>query len=131
MARLGNAPGGCKGMDERRTLRVSEAVREELTELIGFELDDPRLTDVEVSETHVSPDGKHAHVKVAVRGDEGVQKEALAGLEHAKSYMRRELASRLQLRHVPELHFDLDKHADVENRIDFLIKRAKRSLGKK
>jgi ribosome-binding factor A len=118
-------------MDERRTLRVSEAVREELTELIGFELDDPRLTSVEVSEANVSPDGKYAHVKVVVRGDEGAKKEALAGLDHAKSYIRRELASRLQLRHVPELHFDLDKHADVDNRIDFLIKRAKRSTGKK
>ena len=30
-------------MDERRTLRVSEAVREELTEIIGFEMEDPRL----------------------------------------------------------------------------------------
>jgi ribosome-binding factor A len=118
-------------MDERRTLRVSEAVREELTELIGFELDDPRVTNVEVSDAHVSPDGKHAHVKVVLRGDDTAQKEALVGLEHAKSYIRRELASRLQLRYVPELHFDLDKHADVDNRIDFLIKRAKRSIGKK
>ena len=37
-------------MDERRTLRVSEAVREELAELIGFELDDPRLAAVDVTE---------------------------------------------------------------------------------
>ncbi len=118
-------------MDERRTLRVSEAVREELAELIGFELDDPRVANVEVSDAHVSPDGKYAHVKVALRGDDASQKEALAGLEHAKSYIRRELASRLQLRHVPEIQFDLDKHADVDSRIDFLIKRAKRSIGKK
>ena len=43
---------------------MSEAVREELTELIGFELDDPRLLDVTVTEVHVSPDGRYAHIKV-------------------------------------------------------------------
>ena len=57
-------------MDERRTARVSEAVREELTEIIGFELDDPRLADVEVTDVHVSPDSRHATVKVAIHGDE-------------------------------------------------------------
>ena len=118
-------------MDERRTLRVSEALREELAELIGFELDDPRLTAVEVTETHVSPDGQHAHVKVAVRNPEQAQKESLQALDHAKNYLRRELASRLQLRHVPELHFDIDRNADVDSRINFLLRRAKRSSGEK
>jgi ribosome-binding factor A len=117
-------------MDERRTLRVSEAVREELSEIIGFESDDPRLLAVELTEAHVSPDGKHAHIRVALRGDEAAQRESLAALEHAKGYFRHELASRLSLRHVPELHFERDKNPDVESRIDFLLKRAKKSRGR-
>jgi ribosome-binding factor A len=117
-------------MDERRTLRVSEAVREELSEIIGFESDDPRLLAVEVTEAHVSPDGRHAHIRVALRGDEAAQRESLAALEHAKGYFRHELASRLSLRHVPELHFERDKNPDVETRIDFLLKRAKKSRGR-
>jgi len=117
-------------MDERRTLRVSEAVREELTEIIGFELDDPRLLDVDVTEVHVSPDSRHATVKVAARGDEKQQNQALTALMHAESYLRRELASRLQLRHVPELHFERDKHPDADSRIDFLLRRAKKSRGR-
>ena len=117
-------------MDERRTLRVSEAVREELSEIIGFESDDPRLLAVEVTEAHVSPDGRHAHIRVALRGDEAAQRESLAALEHAKGYFRHELASRLSLRHVPELHFERDKNPDVESRIDFLLKRAKKSRGR-
>jgi ribosome-binding factor A len=114
-------------MDERRTLRVSEAVREELTELIGFELDDPRLGEVDVTEVHVSPDSRHATVKVAARGDEHQQNQTLVALAHASSYLRRELASRLQLRHVPELHFERDKHPDADSRIDFLLRRAKKT----
>src|SRR5215510_12784060 len=111
-------------MDERRTLRVSEAVREELTEIVGFELDDPRLVGVDVTEVHVSPDSRHASVKIATRGNEKQQNQALLALEHASAYLRRELASRLQLRHVPELHFERDKNPDVDSRINFLLRRA-------
>ena len=114
-------------MDERRTARVSEAIREELAEIIGFELDDPRLVGVDVTEVHVSPDARHATVKVSIRGEERAQNQALAALEHASGYLRRELAGRLQLRHVPELHFDRDKNPDVESRVDFLLRRAKKS----
>ncbi|MGA3096663.1 MAG: 30S ribosome-binding factor RbfA [Bryobacteraceae bacterium] len=116
-------------MDERRTLRVSEAVKEELAELVGFELDDPRLATVGVTDANVSPDARHAHVKVATGGGEREQRQAMAALEHARHYLRRELASRLSLRHVPELHFELDRNAGADSRIDLLLKRAKKSRG--
>ncbi len=105
-------------------------MREELSEIIGFETEDPRLLAVEVIETHVSADGRHATVRVAVRGTEREQKESMAALDHARHFLRHELASRLSLRHVPELHFDQDRNPDVESRIDFLLKRAKKSRGR-
>lgn len=114
-------------MDERRTIRVSQAVKEELSEIIGFETEDPRLFAVEVTEVQVSPDGRHANVSVAVRGDEQEIKHALAALDHAQGYLRHELASRLSLRYAPELRFQQDKNPDVESRIDFLLRRAKKS----
>jgi ribosome-binding factor A len=117
-------------MDERRTLRVSEAVREELAEIIGFELADPRLADVDVTEVHVSPDARHAHIKVVLRGNEQQQKASLEALDHARHYLRHELGARLSLRHVPELHFDQDRNPDVDSRIDFLLKRAKKTRGR-
>lgn len=106
------------------------AVQEELAEIVGFELDDPRLLEVTVTEAHVSPDGRYAHVKVALGGDERQQRAALAALDHARHYLRHELAIRLSLRHVPELHFELDRNADADDRIDILLKRAKKSRGK-
>ena len=117
-------------MDEHRTLRVSEAVREELSEIIGFETDDPRLLAVDVTDVQVSPDGRHATIRVATRGTEKEQKESFAALERASGYLRHELATRLSLRRVPELHFERDKNPDVESRIDFLLKRAKKSRGR-
>jgi ribosome-binding factor A len=116
-------------MDERRALRVSEAVREELIELIGFEMEDPRLTPVEISDVTVSQDGRHATVRVAIRAEEREQNEAMAALEHATSFIRRELAARLSLRLTPELHFERDRNPDVDSRIDFLLKRVRRTRG--
>ena len=117
-------------MDEHRTQRISEAVREELSEIIGFETADPRLLAVDVTEVRVSPDGRHAHIRVAIRGDEREQAQSLAALDHARHYLRHELAARLSLRHVPELHFEHDRYPDASSRVEFLIKRAKKSRGR-
>jgi len=54
----------------------------------------------------------------------------MTALEHAAGLLRHELAVRLSLRHVPELHFSQDRNPDVESRIDFLLKRAKKSRGR-
>src|SRR5262249_8298178 len=116
-------------MDERRIRRVSEAVREELIELIGFEMSDPRLLAVEVTLVNLAPDGRRAHVLVTLRGDEQTRRDALAGLDHARHYLRHELARRLSLRRVPELHFEEDAGAEAESRIERLLLRARKSRG--
>ena len=117
-------------MDERRTLRVSEAVREELGEIIGFEMDDPRVFEVSVTGVQVSSDARYATVKVTAPGDQHAQNQAIAALTEATGYLRRELASRLPLRHIPELQFECDKHPNAEGRVDILLKRAKKSRGR-
>jgi ribosome-binding factor A len=83
-----------------------------------------------VGDVHVSPDGRHARVRVAVRGDDREQKAALAALDHARHYLRHELAGRLSLRHVPELYFELDRFEDSPERVEILLKRAKKSRGR-
>src|SRR5579864_8406484 len=106
-------------MEEHRARRVSEAVKEELAEIIGFEMDDPRLASVSVTSADVSPDMRTAHVKVAAEA--GQEKKALEALEHAKGFLKHELASRLNLRRIPDLHFSTDTHADADSRIEFLL----------
>jgi ribosome-binding factor A len=116
-------------MDAHRTGRVSEAVREELSEIIGFEMADPRLSDVVVTDVQVSPDMRHAHVRIGVDAT-GKPKKALQALDHAAHYLRHELASRLDLRRTPELHFSIDDHPDAPERIEILLRRARKSRGK-
>ena len=53
--------------------------------------------------------------------------KAMAALEHAKGFLKHELASRLNLRRVPDLYFSTDAHPEAESRVDFLLRRAKRT----
>ena len=67
-------------MDVRRILRVSEAIKEELNEIVGFEMEDPRLAMVDVTGVLVAPDLRNAVVRVGLSGDERQQlKWFLAG----------------------------------------------------
>jgi ribosome-binding factor A len=92
-------------MDPRRAERLSEALREELAELIEYELKDPRLAGVTVTEALLGPDGRHVQVAVAVRGDEAARRKAFEALEHAANYLRLAVATRLRLFRPPEIHF--------------------------
>jgi ribosome-binding factor A len=94
-------------MDELRSRRVAESMREELSELIRFELDDPRIQGVDVVDVIVSPDMRHADVLVIVSGDESEQSATLQGLAAARHYLRRNLMQRIDLFRMPELRFRL------------------------
>ncbi len=94
-------------MDELRSRRVAESMREELSELIRFELADPRIQGVEVVDVIVSPDMRSAAVLVLVSGSESEQQAALEGLQAARHYLRRNLMQRIELFRMPEIRFQL------------------------
>ena len=103
--------------------RLGEALREEITTIIEGELSDPRIASVAVSEVHLAPDGRSAHVFVVVSGDEAEERKALQGLMAAKGYIRHEMAERLGLRHPPELIFEVDHSQQYGSRIEELLGR--------
>jgi ribosome-binding factor A len=117
-------------MDAHRVERMSIALKEELVELVGYELEDPRLEPVRVDDVRVAPDGKHALVLVTVPGAEPEQKAALAALMGASNYLRGELSARLLLYHVPDLRFEVSRDPDEVARIERLFKRAERQRRK-
>ncbi len=117
-------------MDPHRAERVSEALREELSEIIGYEMSDPRIGMVDVTEVHVEPGMRHAHIKIRVSGDDKEQQESLETLERARHYLRRELSARLSLYRIPELHFEADRWEDATARVEQLLKRARKGRSK-
>jgi ribosome-binding factor A len=113
-------------MDPHRSHRVSEAIREELYEIIGYEMSDPRINMVDVTEVLVAPDMRHARVRLHLGGDETSRGEALLAIEGARHFLRRELAVRLRLFRTPELHFEPDADAAQGERLDRLLRRVRK-----
>ncbi len=105
----------------QRTQRLGDLIRNELAELVRREMRDPRVGLVTISSVEVSTDLSHATVKVSALGEEAPRLEAVRALAHARGYLRRELARRLDLRLTPELHFRLDRGAEYSQRISDLL----------
>jgi ribosome-binding factor A len=114
-------------LDERRTARVAEAIREELSQIIGFEMNDPRISGVTIAEVRVAPDGREAHVRVVLYGEPAECEAGLAALQHAKGHLRHEIAGRMKLRHVPELFFEPDSGTEASTRVEELLKRVRKN----
>ncbi len=113
-------------MDNHRAQRVSEALREELSEMISYELSDPRIGNPVVTEVLVSPDMRHAQVRLHMNTDAAAQQGTIAALEGARRFLRQQLAERLNLFRIPELHFESDVKLAVNARMDQLLKRVRR-----
>ncbi len=108
-------------MATRRQRQVGDLIQEELSALIARKVRDPRVEGVTITEVKVSPDLRVAEVFVTTLGDEEQQRSALAGLDAASGYLRRELAPSLNLRFMPELRFHLDRSYEQGRRIDALL----------
>ncbi|MCW5958693.1 MAG: 30S ribosome-binding factor RbfA [Pyrinomonadaceae bacterium] len=100
---------------------MSEVLREEITEIVGFELEDPRLIAVTVTDVRVTDDLRDAKVFVVVEGDENEKKEAMKALQHATSFVRQQLALSLDLRHVPQIHFARDTVEENAQKIESIL----------
>lgn len=117
-------------MDPYRHERVSESIREELDELIAYEMSDPRVGSATVTEVLISPDYRKAVVRLALIGTAQEQAATLVALNHAKAFLRRELTERLQLFKTPELHFEAALAADLAAKAKKILKRIERGRPK-
>ena len=106
--------------------RLSEALREEIETILEGELGDPRIGLVSVSAVEMAEDGRSAHIRVAVAGDDEEAERTLEGLDAAKNFVRHEIAERLRLRRPPELFFRIDRSQQLEGRVDELLERARK-----
>jgi ribosome-binding factor A len=117
-------------LDPYRHERVSESIREELDELIAYEMSDPRVGSATVAEVLISPDYRKAVVRLALIGTPKEQAATLAALNHAKQFLRHELTERLQLFKTPELHFEAALAADLAAKAAKILKRIERGRPK-
>jgi len=106
----------------KRTLQVSDEMQRILSEVIQYELKDPRVGFATVVGVNMSADLQHATVRISVM-DEAERDETMEGLQRAKGFMRKRVAQELRhLRAVPELHLLLDTSLDYSIHIDEVLR---------
>ncbi|REJ78917.1 MAG: 30S ribosome-binding factor RbfA [Acidobacteria bacterium] len=105
----------------RRPERMAETLREEISEIVGYELEDPRLAAVTVTDVRVSEDLRDANIYVVVEGDEEEKKAAMSALRGATSFVRRQVALNLNLHHAPHLHFARDTVEENAAKIESIL----------
>ncbi len=106
-------------MEFSRTSRVSEAMREEISEII-MRLKDPRVELVSVTGVDLSRDLKLASVYVSSIDDKR-KDDLLEALSGAKGFVKKEVAKKLHLKHTPDIIFKWDDSVDRAFRISKII----------
>src|SRR3982751_4893855 len=101
--------------------RTSGRIRKILSQLILREVADPRLHGITITEVELDPELLFAKVYVNALGEEERQPEVMFALDHAKGFLRREVAKRVRLRKAPELLFRWDERLERSERINALL----------
>jgi ribosome-binding factor A len=104
-----------------RLQRIADRIRQEFSELLIHEINDPRLKQIYV--TDVKIDRELAYADIFVSAVEGVERsaEVLAGLESASGFLRRTLSARVELRAFPRLRFHWDVTPEHADRIEQIL----------
>ncbi len=110
----------------QRTERVADHLKRELASLLQFEVRDPRIGMVSITDVEVSKDLGHARVYCTVLGKEndGQAEESMLALNKAAGFMRSQLSKDSSMRMVPQLRFYFDKSVGRGAYLEELIERA-------
>ncbi len=107
-------------VSDRRVLRIQERIKEELAEILLYEVADPRLQGVTVTDVEVDRELAYADIYVSAL-DSARKGEILQGFERAKGYLRTLLAQRIPLRTFPRLRFHWDDTPERAARLERLF----------
>ena len=113
-----------------KNTRINAEVQKELSEIIRSEIKDPRVNGAMTSvvSVEVTPDLKYCKAYISVLGDEEAGKATIEGLRSAASFVRRELAHRVNLRNTPEIKFILDQSIEYGVNMSKLIDEVTKDL---
>lgn len=106
-----------------RLQRIADRIRQELSEMLIREVNDPRLQLIFVTDVEVDRELAYADIYVSAVEGAGRSKEILAGLESASGFLRRALAERIELRTFPRLRFHWDPTPENADAVERLLAR--------
>ena len=107
--------------ESRRSQRVADLVRAELSLLVLTEAHDPELRKVTITEVAMPADLRSARVYFSVLGTDEDRQRAARALDRAAGFLRGEVGRRCGLRFAPELHFFSDRSLERGARVEELL----------
>lgn len=104
-----------------RLQRIQDRVRQELSELLIREINDPRLKQIFITDVKIDKELAFADVYVSAIEGAGRSAEILDGLESASGFLRRALSSRVEVRAFPRLRFHWDPTPENADHIEKVL----------
>ena len=104
-----------------RARRIADRIREELSEMMIFDIQDPRLSGAYITDVSVDRELSYGDIYVfSSQGSESAD-EVLTGFNHASGFLRSELAKRIELRTFPKLRFHWDPTPERAEKVEELL----------
>jgi ribosome-binding factor A len=125
---LNREPGAGRGQKEfimgagARSQRIGDQILREISRLLLFKVKDPRLGGIiTLTEVTMSKDLRYAYVYYSLLGTEEQKRDAQAGFESAKGFIRKAVGENLHLRYVPDIQFRYDESLEQGQKIEKLL----------
>jgi ribosome-binding factor A len=106
----------------KRAIRVGDQLLREMAELLMLKVKDPRVKRTTLTGIHLSNDLRNAKVYYSVLGGDKAVREAQAGLDSAKGFIKREIGMRLDLKYMPDIKFKHDRTLEMGDHMEKLFK---------
>jgi len=113
----------------KRALRVGDQILKEIAILLLNRVKDPRVQGVTVTGIKLSNDLRIGTVFFSIIGDRSEVERALAGLNSAKGFIKREIGFRMKLRYIPELRFMYDPSLESGTHLDRIFEEIHKNEG--
>lgn len=106
----------------RRTDRLDEQFREEISKLLQKGLKDPRVSSLSsITRVEITDDLSYAKIMVSVMGSDKEKRDSLIGLKNSAGFIRTVLGKALKIRKIPELNFVLDENLEHAMHIESIL----------
>ena len=109
-----------------RIEKLQELIKQEVSKMLLYDIKDPRIGFVTVTEIEMTGDLREAKIYVSIMGNDEQIKNSMEGLQSALGFIRREIGKRIRLRFTPEISFAPDKSLDYSEHIQKLLLKIER-----
>ena len=96
----------------KRAQRVSDNIRREIANIFSFEISDPRLRGLTITEVQLSDDLSSAKIFLSNYINQALneEQEGIAkALENSKPFVKKKLGQNIKIKKMPELLFFIDQ----------------------